>query len=649
MSFGLIGMLMPSDEVLKILGGQSMTAMEQAFGSNMLQILDKRMDRARTEKNLLYISSGLAAVGLNNIMPDGSKIGALTDTAARLVARMGAQDLFDTFSELWEKDPQLRKMLKEGGELHGVSDRNIIINTTAAFYAAQMAKNSRFRDVYSYSPLWSSSDNDDDDDECYNAPGTVGNATIIDLTDVLKEDAAQKAIKDNNLISVNKEFVADSTRSYFQVNISGDNCTIIMSANDPQAIQEAKYRHKGKEEWRKMPIDEVWPNSVCGSCNFPLDKYESRVTKAEASPLRHADGSFMESATAPLAEAMKARGYDVKKMEVDRSTLNAYLTRLLDEAINPGLMDSKVYTIEDAIKNPLDNRGVSPTLSTIYNIPVAGESVGSVTPSEDVAPTTAAQPPMDGLRFPLTKRDCYVADGNYKCHRCGKEGFAKSKINAYKPSTLESFVPADDAGLEDSQQWAESAVCGPCARELKEGRERVIAKYRPSKEDKALMAAEAEVEVMSKAAEDALAACVAAEEGVKQRESDIAKMKEAGINILDVVAKDLEDAKYNLVIAEGAVATMELKVKEATQKVDALKNGTAKVATASKPATSNKAAIISKPENPKPTAEDIAEAIGGTSKTSTIKKQSRAEKKKAAALARKQAVTNATNKVSTAK
>ena len=154
---------------------------------------------------------------------------------------------------------------------------------------------------------------------------------------------------------------------------------------------------------------------------------------------------------------------------------------------------------------------------------------------------------------------------------------------------------------------------------------------------------------MTKAAEEALAACVAAEESVIVKEANIKKMKSADIPILDVVAKDLEDAKYNLVTAEGAVATMELKVKEATQKVAALKNGTAKVATASKPATSNRASIISKPENPKPTAEDIAEAIGGTSKTSTIRKQSRAEKKKAAALARKQAVTNATNKVSTAK
>lgn len=632
MNLGLIGLLLPSDEVLKILGGQSLTAMEQAFGSNMLQILDKRMDRARTEKNLLYISSGLATVGLNNIMPDGSKIGALTDTAARLVARMGAKDLFDTFNELWEKDPEIRKMLKEGGELHGVTDRSIIINTTAAFYAAQMAKNSRFRDVYSYSPSWSYSD---DDDECYNAPGTTGNATIIDLTDVLKEDAAKKAIKDNNLITVNKEFVADATRAYFQVNVSGDNCTIIMSANDPKAIQEAKYRHRGKEEWRKMPIDEVWPNSVCGPCNYMHAPYEDRVTKADPVPLR------VETVTPALEKAMKARGYDVDACVINRAGLNAYLTKLLDESITPDMMSSTVYNIEGAVNNPLDSRGVDPRVVSVYNMPVAGESVGPITPSEDAAPPATMPQPMDGLRFPLTKRDCHITDGNYKCYRCGKTGFSKAKLNIYRPSKLDDFVPADDAGLEDSQQWAESAVCGPCARELKEGREKVVAKYRPSKEDKALMAAEAEVEVMSKAAEEALAACVAAEEGVKQRESDIAKMKEAGINILDVVAKDLEDAKYNLVAAEGAVATMELKVKEATQKVEALKNGSAKPSSENKAATANKASIISKPEQ-----KDIVKAIAGESSVTknNNKKMSRAEKKRAAALARKSSVNTAPKK-----
>ena len=36
MNLGIVGMLLPSDEVLKIIGGQSLTAMEQAFGSNML-------------------------------------------------------------------------------------------------------------------------------------------------------------------------------------------------------------------------------------------------------------------------------------------------------------------------------------------------------------------------------------------------------------------------------------------------------------------------------------------------------------------------------------------------------------------------------------------------------------------------------------
>lgn len=646
MNLGIVGLLLPSDEVLKIIGGQSMTAMEQGFGANMLRILDKRMDRGRMEKNLMYITSGLTAVGLNNIMPEGSKIGALTDTAARIVARMGAKDLFDTFNDLWEKDPEIRKMLKEGGELHGVTDRSIIINTTAAFYAAQMAKNSRFRDVYSFGGGCTASYNDDDD-ELYNAPGTTGGATIIDLTDVLKGDAAKKAIKEQSLIQVNKDFVADATRSYFQVNVSGDNCTIIMSANDPDSLQEAKYRHRGKEDWRKMPLDEVWPNTVCGKCNFPIGAYKDRVTEVEPALLR-------ADKTPSLLEAMKTRGYNVETMEVDRSTLNAYLTKLLDASIDPGRMDSTTYTIKEAILNPLDNRGVLPSIATVYNMPVAGESTGGILPSED-APGTAMQPtptPIGGLRFPLTKKDCYIADGNYKCHRCGTEGFRKANVNAYHPEKLPDYVPMDDSGLEDSQQWAESAVCGTCARALKEGREQIIAKYRPSKEAVAITAAEKEVEIMTKAAEDALAAAITAEEGVKQREIEIKKMQDANINVPEVVLKDLEDAKYNLVSAEGAVAQMDLKVKEATQKADALKNGTVKLSTTDENknrATPNKASIISKPENPKPTAEDIAEAIGGTSKTSTIRKQSRAEKKKAATLARKQAVTNATNKVSTAK
>lgn len=647
MNLGIVGMLLPSDEVLKIIGGQSLTAMEQAFGSNMLQIMNKRLDRSRVEKNLLYITSGLTTVGLNNIMPEGSKVGTLTDTAARIIARMGAQDLFDTFNELWEKDPELRKMLKEGGELHGVTDRSIIINTTAAFYAAQMAKNSRFRDVYSYGQGWTSSC--DDDDELYNAPGTTGGATIIDLTDILKGDAAQKAIKDQSLITVNKDFVADATRSYFQVNVSGDGCTIIMCANDPEAIQEAKYRHRGRDPWRKLPLDEVWPNTVCGKCNFPLASYDSRVTGVEPAPLR------VDKVTPSLEEAMKKRGYDVKAKVVDRSHLNTYLTKLLDSAINPKLMDSSVYSIAEAILNPLDDRGVLPSVSTVYNMPVAGESVGGVSSPENT-PTDVAQTstpaPIGGLRFPLTKKDCYIADGNYKCHRCGKEGFRKSNVNAYRPDTLPEYVPANDPGLEDSQQWAESAVCGPCARALKEGREQIIAKYRPSKEAVAITAAEKEVEVMTKAAEDALAAAIIAEEGVKQRESDIKKMQAANIAVPEVVLKDLEDAKYNLVTAEGAVAQMDFKVKEATQKAGALKNGTVKLSTTEENknrATPNKASIISKPDV-QPTPEAITEAIAGISSTSknTTKKQSKAERKKAAALARKSAVTAANKKASAA-
>ena len=254
-----------------------------------------------------------------------------------------------------------------------------------------------------------------------------------------------------------------------------------------------------------------------------------------------------------------------KKLEVLRPDLHLRITARLDEAINPTLMVNEndygtipTYPLAAGVVVPsVYSRGIYAGDYQFNSQAAKGAVVeGEVTQQQQQQPTTKQpeaetkeqQPTTsasdEGLTFPVVKEKCKLANGNYRCPRCGTEGLRKNGLQAWQMKKLPDGVKADD--YSEQIKWSGSCICGKCRDELKNEQEQKLA---------VVTAYEKAVAEWEKAEDEV----VTAKAKEQQLEANIKTLKDAGQST-EVLEGTLESLRLNTQKAEAHATELMAKV-----------------------------------------------------------------------------------------
>ena len=404
-----------SPEFRSLVSETAVSTTERAVSQSVLASILDRLPKMKIEKYSTVIGMGMLLEAFDT---EGK---AVPHVLSRTVMRGAIAGLLDEAKELfspWE----LQKLVQEGGSLYDITDEATILRTVADYYAEVAAKE---RESYYR----------------FNTQGNEANVMTININ-VLNEDTGKKE----------KEDVQVYRREDMPIlsKVHGDTFP-------PQP-----------GGWTMLDRPMSWPLTM------------------------YCDAKDIN----PTILNNKRRGrIKNRPVVIDRLELHTRLTNVLDQMIPPSLMMVDVnstphtgsvyqgdYTVHyDGYSGPVCN-------SPRYNSQAAAGATVTVpegtveTKTEEPKAEAKAEAKVEEIKtepampsFPITKDQCMLAPGNYKCFRCGKEGLKKNGLGAYGMPKIPDGANRDL--FEESIKWAQSSICGACRDELKNNHEAVVKKY----------------------------------------------------------------------------------------------------------------------------------------------------------------------------
>ena len=246
-----------------------------------------------------------------------------------------------------------------------------------------------------------------------------------------------------------------------------------------------------------------------------------------------------------------------KKKEITRKGIHLKITARLDEAINPTLMAEEAdyaniptYPLAaDVIVPSAYSRGIYAgnhrfNSQAAKGAVVEGEVNQQQPKTEQPKATEQQQQTDEGLSFPIVKEKCKLANGNYKCPRCGNEGLRKKDLMAWQMKKLPDGVNTSD--YAEQVKWSGSCICGKCRDSLKNDQDAKVA----------VVTAYEKAVAEWEQAEDEVATAKAKEQ---QLEDNIKTLKEAGQST-EVLEGTLESLRLNTQKAEAHATELLAKV-----------------------------------------------------------------------------------------
>lgn len=406
-----------SPEFRSLVSETAVSSTERAVSQSVMASILDRLPKTKIEKYSTVIGMGMLLEAFDT---EGK---AVPHVLSRTVMRGAIAGLLDEAKELfspWE----LQVLVQEGGSLYNITDEATILRTVADYYAEVAAKE---RENYYR----------------FNTQGNEANVMTININ-VLNEDTGKKEKEDIQVLSRADEPVL---------------CKALGDTFPPQPAG-----------WTMLDRPMSWPLTM------------------------YCDAKDIN----PTILHNKRRGrINNRPVVIDRYELHTRLTNVLDQMIPPSLMVVDInstphtgsvyqgnYKVEyDGYSGPVCN-------SPRYNSQAAAgatvtvpegtvttdtktEAPATETKTEEPKVETKAEPTMPAL--PIIKDVCRIANGNYKCWRCGKEGLKKNGLGTYNMPKIPEGANKDH--FEESIKWAQSSICGACRDELKNNHEAVVKKY----------------------------------------------------------------------------------------------------------------------------------------------------------------------------
>lgn len=411
-----------SPEFRSLVSETAVSSTERAVSKSVLASILDRLPKTKIEKYSTVIGMGMLLEAFDT---EGK---AVPHVLSRTVMRGAIAGLLDEAKELFSPY-ELEQLMQEGGSLYNITDEAAILRTVADYYAEVAA---RERENYYR----------------FNMQGNEANVMTININ-VLNEDTGKKEKEDIQVFSRADEPVL---------------CKALGDTFPPQP-----------EGWAMLDRPMSWPLT------------------------RYCDAKDVN----PTILHNKRRGrINNRPVVIDRYELHTRLTNVLDQMIPPSLMVVDIngtpytgsvyqgnYKVEhDGYSGPVCNsprynsQAAAGATMTVPEGAVATdtktEALTTDTKTEEPkvetkAEETKAEPAMPS--FPITKDQCMLAPGNYKCFRCGKTGLKKNGLGTYGMPKIPDGTNKDL--FEESIKWAQSSICGACREELKNNHEAVVKKY----------------------------------------------------------------------------------------------------------------------------------------------------------------------------
>ena len=622
MHFDILG-LMQNEMVKKALAEAKASSMETTFADIVVGKVNSNIDLCALERASTALGASVFALSPNNPF----ELTDLQRVSAENALKASAFRVHELLKDTFKHDRAIEKKFKEGGDMEGITDPALIMQSIVAHYAEKAAQSSVFgRSNRSWG----------NDDEFYNTQsGGEGVAMVINLTDktVAPVPGMQQAKVNDLTINV------DATRD--RVIITGVNG---LPENEVTVISN---------DVRNGQVDTVtaasgkallcvrWPNSRYGEIVKgqvrPQEVLCKDTTLDEAAIINW----DLQNRTTDDALGLYVGvqyGYEVgtvkEPLQITRRMIHERITTMMNDPkcvhtyVPPHLMQDMIYKdVQNAdgtitripcISIPVVKSIFDPAVNTyvlegsdiiqkswertveVYNEQHGGEGVSKVI---DISATNENN---GGEKLPITREMC--GNGNkYSCLVCGKTGLKKNGLSQLKPPKLPEGMANDYPGVADSVKYENSWMCGTCADALRKQREAAVKAFNTAKQEAAK--ATAEEEAVLREVLDAEQQVTSAKDLVDKTTLDNEKIKDALGELPPYAAAALEDAKFNLQQAETNYATISLKLNAFDRKATAISNGTAiPIGPAPKPAasgnslgeaiskaTANKAVVLSKP------------------------------------------------------
>lgn len=417
-----------SPEFRSLVSETAVSSTERAVSKSVLASILDRLPKTKIEKYSTVIGMGMLLEAFDT---EGK---AVPHVLSRTVMRGAIAGLLDEAKELFSPY-ELEQLMQEGGSLYNITDEAAILRTVADYYAEVAA---RERENYYR----------------FNTQGNEANVMTININ-VLNEDTGKKEKEDIQVLSRADEPVL---------------CKALGDTFPPQP-----------EGWTMLDRPMSWPLT------------------------RYCDAKDVN----PTILHNKRRGrINNRPVVIDRYELHTRLTNVLDQMIPPSLMMVDInstphtgsvyqgnYTVHYDGCSHYDDYSGPVCNSPRYNSQAAAGATVTVpegtvttdtkteTPATETkteepkveakAEETKTEPAMPS--FPITKDQCMLAPGNYKCFRCGKTGLKKNGLGTYGMPKIPDGTNKDL--FEESIKWAQSSICGACREELKNNHEAVVKKY----------------------------------------------------------------------------------------------------------------------------------------------------------------------------
>lgn len=411
-----------SPEFRSLVSETAVSSTERAVSKSVLASILDRLPKTKIEKYSTVIGMGMLLEAFDT---EGK---AVPHVLSRTVMRGAIAGLLDEAKELFSPY-ELEQLMQEGGSLYNITDEAAILRTVADYYAEVAA---RERENYYR----------------FNTQGNEANVMTININ-VLNNTTGKKEKEDIQVFSRADEPVL---------------CKALGDTFPPQP-----------EGWTMLDRPMSWPLTM------------------------YCDAKDIN----PTILHNKRRGrINNRPVVIDRYELHTRLTNVLDQMIPPSLMVVDIngtphtgsvyqgnYTVHyDGYSGPVCNSprynsqaaaGATVTVpegtitsDTKTEVP-ATETKTEEPKVETKAEETKAEPTTPS--FPISKDQCMLAPGNYKCFRCGKTGLKKNGLGTYGMPRIPDGANKDL--FEESIKWAQSSICGACREELKNNHEAVVKKY----------------------------------------------------------------------------------------------------------------------------------------------------------------------------
>lgn len=420
---GIISAIL-SPEFRSLITDTATSTTERAVSQSVIANIVDRLPETKIEKYSTIIGMGM-------LMCVFDSEGKVVPTAlARATIRGAVASLFDEAKELFSPY-EIQRMMKEGGALYNVTDEDTILRTVADYYAEVSAK----------------------ERECYYRFNTQGN----------------------------------------EANVMTININVLNDATGKKEKEDIQVFSRAAEPVLSKALGDTFPPQPAGwtmldrPMSWPLTMY------CDAKDIN------------PTILHNKRRGrINNRPVVIDRFELHTRLTNVLDQMIPPTLMMKDInstphtgsvyqgnYTVHydgcshyDSYSGPVCNsprynsQAAAGATVTVPEGTVATDTKTEVPATETKteepkAEETKTEPTMPS--FPITKDQCMLAPGNYKCFRCGKTGLKKNGLGTYGMPKIPDGTNKDL--FEESIKWAQSSICGACRDELKNNHEAVVKKY----------------------------------------------------------------------------------------------------------------------------------------------------------------------------